>query len=297
MADQLLPFGYDTIVIDGGWSGSNVDAYGRPVPNIDNWPSAADGKGFKPLADFAHGLGLKFGVWRIRGTSKSAVENKCEVLNSNPKVTIDEVVFDQTKCDANPAANRWCRCTWDQSAIGINASHPAAQAYYDSVVDLYATWGVDLIKWDCLYDYDNEFSIEETLALNAVNSVDRPIILSLSPGGSMSDGSAAWIAGRSDGRAPPGSTVTGPKATMYRVTSDFHAKKNHKSGHFDNELGEHAFVIGNLSSFNGKSLIGAANTWPDLDMIDLGRYSEYFGTPTAQLHATMWMMAQVIRLL
>jgi hypothetical protein len=292
MADQLLPFGYDTIVIDGGWSSGGTDKYGRPIPNIDHWPSAAGGKGFKPLADFAHGLGLKFGVWRIRGTSQSAVESKCEILNS--KVTIDQVVFDQAQCDANPATKRWCKCTWDQKAIGINASHPAAQTYYDSVVALYASWGVDLIKWDCLYDFDNEYSIEETLALNAVNSVDRPLVLSLSPGDAMSDGAAAWIAGRADGRAPPGSTATGPKATMYRATSDFHARKDPTGGaHFDNELGEHAFVIGNLSSFNGKSLIGAANTWPDLDMLDLGRHSQYFGTPTAQLHATMWMMAQV----
>ena len=74
------------------------------------------------------------------------------------------------------------------------------------------------IKWDCLYDFDEEYSIEEVLALNSVNSVDRPIILSLSPGNAMSSAAAAWIAGRSDGRAPPGSTAVGPKATMYRVS-------------------------------------------------------------------------------
>jgi hypothetical protein len=31
---------------------------------------------------------------------------------------------------------------------------------------------------------------------------------------------------------------------------------------------------------------------PDLDMMDLGRDSPFFGTPAAQLHATIWMMAQ-----
>jgi hypothetical protein len=67
MASQLLPVGFDTIVIDGGWAGNTIDGHGRPTPNTDMWPSAAGGKGFKPLADWTHSLGLKFGVWTLRG--------------------------------------------------------------------------------------------------------------------------------------------------------------------------------------------------------------------------------------
>lgn len=44
MVDQgLLAAGFDTIVIDGGWSGGNLDGYGRAVPSRGMWPSAADG--------------------------------------------------------------------------------------------------------------------------------------------------------------------------------------------------------------------------------------------------------------
>lgn len=63
---QLLSHGYDTIVIDGGWSADLIDAYGRPIPNPELWPSAAGGGGFAPLAAWTHGLGLKFGVWTLR---------------------------------------------------------------------------------------------------------------------------------------------------------------------------------------------------------------------------------------
>eukprot|EP01047_Picozoa_sp_COSAG01_P054389 COSAG01_NODE_5939_length_3941_cov_35.353462_1_plen_211_part_00 len=64
MATQLLPAGYDTIVIDGGWAGSTIDAHGRPAPDLWRWPSSRGGLGFKPLADWTHSLGLKFGVRR-----------------------------------------------------------------------------------------------------------------------------------------------------------------------------------------------------------------------------------------
>ena len=50
LASQLLPVGYNTIVIDGGWAGDTIDEHGRPTPDLDMWPSARGGKGFKPLA-------------------------------------------------------------------------------------------------------------------------------------------------------------------------------------------------------------------------------------------------------
>jgi hypothetical protein len=55
-------------------------------------------------------------------------------------------------------------------------------------------------------------------------------------------------------------------------------------------LGEHLFILGNLSTRRG--LIGAEGVWADSDILDLGRDSAFFGTPAAQLHAAMWMMAR-----
>ena len=292
MASSLLPHGYDTIVIDGGWSyGTDIDGYGRPIPNIDAWPSSSGGRGFKPLADWTHALGLKFGIWTLRGASPTAVGNKLPVYGYAPRTTLDEVVYG-SECSKDPSTQRWCVCTWDKEGVGLNASHPAAAAYYDSVVALYAEWGVDFIKWDCMYDDGSDTAIyarEELLAVDAVRKVDRPMVLSLSPGGGMTTESAAWVADQPGGLAPPGSKSTGVKASMYRITGDFHSAQTPL-------LSEHAFVVGNMSDTamgRGKGLIGPnAGVWADQDMIDLGSDSDFFGTPAAQLHATMWMMGQ-----
>jgi hypothetical protein len=64
--------------------------------------------------------------------------------------------------------------------IGIDMSKPGAQAYYDSILALYAGWGVDYIKADDMLFPDHAQEIEAVR--RAVESVNRPIVLSLSPG-------------------------------------------------------------------------------------------------------------------
>ena len=70
MVELLLPHGYDTLVIDGGWSdaynhdecGDCVDQYGRAQPSVVKWPSSAGGRGLKPFIDKMHAMGLKVGI-------------------------------------------------------------------------------------------------------------------------------------------------------------------------------------------------------------------------------------------
>ena len=131
VSQGLLAKGFDTMVIDGGWSGGQMDEFGRSIPDVTNWPSAAGGKGFGPLAEWTHSLGLKMGVWHIRGAPDYAVAAKTPVKGTAS--TIDQLVWQNGSCP-----ERWCRCTWDQTYLGIDAKHPDAQAYYDSLVDLYA---------------------------------------------------------------------------------------------------------------------------------------------------------------
>jgi len=67
LAERLKPFGWEYAVVDGGWYLQNparadkseafrftLDGNGRYVPPANRFPSAADGNGFKPLADYAH---------------------------------------------------------------------------------------------------------------------------------------------------------------------------------------------------------------------------------------------------
>ena len=42
------------------------DANGILIPSVNRFPSSANGAGFKPLADWVHAKGLKFGVHIVR---------------------------------------------------------------------------------------------------------------------------------------------------------------------------------------------------------------------------------------
>ena len=72
MAAHLKEFGWEYIVVDIQWyepgavsheynRGAELvmDGFGRLMPAVNRFPSAAGGKGFKPLADYVHSLGLK----------------------------------------------------------------------------------------------------------------------------------------------------------------------------------------------------------------------------------------------
>eukprot|EP01052_Picozoa_sp_SAG31_P001109 SAG31_NODE_35_length_31836_cov_10.841352_28_plen_297_part_00 len=61
LSRTLLPHGYDMFTLDSGWFGEDnlygtqtIDEYGRLVPNVTQFPSAANGAGFRPVADKIH---------------------------------------------------------------------------------------------------------------------------------------------------------------------------------------------------------------------------------------------------
>src|ERR1700760_2436883 len=59
------------------WPRINLAAL-HPAPN--RFPSAADGVGFKPLADKLHSMGLKFGIHVMRGIPRQAVLANTKIL-------------------------------------------------------------------------------------------------------------------------------------------------------------------------------------------------------------------------
>ncbi len=181
MANHLAIYGWKYIVIDYYWyypSGQvkgtpAMDAYGRLLPATNRFPSAAGGEGFKPLADYVHSLGLKFGIHIMRGIPRAAVEENLPILGTN--------------AHARDIANLLNTCSWSDAMYGVDASKPAGQAYYDSLAKLYASWGVDFIKADDMSRAEDPFGevyhAPEIEALRrAMDRSGRPMVLSLSPG-------------------------------------------------------------------------------------------------------------------
>jgi hypothetical protein len=151
MAKELKKYGWEYIVVDIRWFVENdkaggynqtdpryvIDQYGRYLPAVNRFPSAKDGQGFKPLADYIHKKGLKFGIHIMRGIPKKAVEEKMPIKGTNG-ITADQVYTTALQCE------------WLKDNYTILADKPGAQEYYNSIFDLYAQWGVDFIKIDDL---------------------------------------------------------------------------------------------------------------------------------------------------
>jgi hypothetical protein len=181
MAQHLKPFGWEYIVIDIRWYDAEkesshhynlkdanyvIDEYGRLMPDVVRFPSSANGAGFKPLADYIHSKGLKFGVHLMRGIPRKAVKKNTPILGSNAK--------------ASEIYNEEVLCTWLTDMYTVDHSKNGAQEYYNSVFNLYASWGLDFIKIDDLsFPYHQE---EIEMIRKAIDQCGREIVLSASPG-------------------------------------------------------------------------------------------------------------------
>jgi alpha-galactosidase len=180
MAKNLKEYGWQYVVVDSGWYVKNhaagynakdaefsLDGFGRYVPAANTIPSAAEGKGFRPLADYIHSLGLKFGLHILRGIPKEAVAKN---------LPIEGAAF-----HAQDAADTSDTCPWNPFNYGLDTTKPAAQAYYDSLAQQFAEWGVDYVKVDCISSHPYKGD-EIRLLSQALAKVKRPMVLSLSPG-------------------------------------------------------------------------------------------------------------------
>jgi alpha-galactosidase len=242
MAANLAKHGWQYIVVDIQWSEPNpmthgyrpntelvMDGYGRLMPAPNRFPSASDGRGFKPLADYIHAKGLKFGIHILRGIPRRAVDANLPVYGCDRK--------------AADVADRKSTCPWNSDMYGVDASLPGGQDYYDSIVRLYASWGVDFIKADDMFGFgpNGDHSSEIAALSGAIGKSGRPIVLSLSPGTNNVD-RAGFIAGH---------------AQMWRISGDFWDRWADLKRQFPN-----------LTKWNAYANPGG---WPDADMLPLGR--------------------------
>jgi hypothetical protein len=244
MADNLLKFGWEYVVIDAGWyfpesvkTNDNkkpnppvsMDSFGRLIPDSIKFPSSKGGKGFRPLADKLHEKGLKFGIHIMRGIPWSSVQKNLPVFNSG--YTARQFSYYENTC------------SWSTLTYKLNLEHPGSEAYYRSIINLYEEWGVDFIKVDDIArPYRNE---EIELISKIINEKDREILLSLSPG------------------PTPALKVEHVRkhADMWRISNDLWDQWN--------------LVLRNIKlarQWDGKRV---CKKWPDLDMLPLGKLRIY----------------------
>ncbi len=191
MAKNLKQHGWEYVVIDIQWSDPNagfhnkdgvqyisfsqfcLDEYSRQIPAPNRFPSSVNGAGFKPLADYIHSLGLKFGIHIMRGISRFAAHNHLPIKTHDDK-----------KNTADQIANAYSTCAWNPDMYGVDANKPYAQDYYDSIFELYAQWGVDFVKVDdiCRHVKEPFYEKEMIMMARAIERCGRPIVFSLSPG-------------------------------------------------------------------------------------------------------------------
>jgi alpha-galactosidase len=245
LATHLKDYGWQYVVVDMEWFVTNptpegnsknsqyeLDEYGRYIPAHNRFPSAAAGAGFKPLADYVHSLGLKFGIHILRGIPKQAVAKNLPVEGS--------------QFHGADAALQSDTCPWNFDNFGADPNKSASQAYYDSIARLYAQWEVDLIKVDCIasHPYKGE---EIRMLSEALRKSGRQIVLSLSPGAAPLD------------KADEMSRY----AQMWRISDDiwdlWHSTVAYPQG-----LGDQ---FANAQKWVG---IGRPGAWPDADMLPLG---------------------------
>ena len=185
--NDLVRHGWEYVVIDIRWycnhpslGGGNynqrgtqdyvLDEYGRYLPSPSRFPSCMEdgvNVGFRPLAEKLHRMGLKLGIHIMRGVPKAVVGSNYKLMGSEQ--TAWAQVYNGT---TSP-------CTWLKDNLLVR-NNQYGQLYYNSIMDLYASWGVDFLKID---DLSRPFYSDELhMIRRAIDQTGRPIVLSLSPG-------------------------------------------------------------------------------------------------------------------
>jgi hypothetical protein len=245
--DTLAPFGWDTVIVDFRWYDPNTpqddqnqasinnnlvtDANGRMQPATNRFPSAANGMGWKPLADMIHGMGLRFGIHIMRGIPRKSYQADTPIAGST--------------FTARQAGVTSSTAAWNSDMYGVTGA--AGQAWYSSIFQQYAAWGIDFVKVDdaAAPTYHQE---EVGFIQTAIAASGRSIVLSLSPGPTPTSAAAHLRA----------------NANMWRMYNDFW---DTWSALGDATNNQNAFSVAQGWSTTNT---GGPGQWPDADMLPLG---------------------------
>lgn len=266
MAEKLARFGYDIVTVDIQWyepeaksfnyrkgAKLTMDEWGRLLPATNRFPSAADGAGFKPLADYIHGKGLKFGVHLLRGIPRQAVEQNTPIKG--------------TTAHAADIADKVHVCPWNSDMFGVDMTKPGAQEYYDSIFALFAAWQVDFVKVDDLSRPYAQNRPEVEAIRRAIDRSGRPMALSLSPGETpVAEGAHVAV-----------------HANLWRISDDFWDKWPLLLEQFER--------LRKWAPFAGPGHWPDADMLP-LGTLDLGRRQTRFTPDEQRTMLTLWCIAR-----
>jgi alpha-galactosidase len=259
----LEEHGFRYINIDSGWQGS-FDANGRPIPNPATFPD------MKALVDHIHANGQKAGIYWIPGIEQPAVDGNYPILGTSYR-TQSIVVMPLAKGNAfagalpNPYHDK------------IDFTKPGAQEYINSVVDLFASWGIDFIKLDGVTpgSYVNDLSID-----------NRPDVMAWSQAIAQS-GRRIWL------------TVSWQLDQDYADVWQQYSNARRIDDDVECEGGCGGYltnwprvILREYDDVSWENAAGVASGWNDLDTLDVGNGTADGLTDTEKQTAiTIWAMA------
>lgn len=243
LATYLKPFGWEYVVVDIRWFVENDKAggYNQTDPRyvIDEYGRYQPAVNRFPSA--ANGLGFRE---LARYIHQKGLKFGIHIMRGVPKLAVEKKLpIDGTNgITAGQIFSTENLCRWLGDNYTIAAGRAGSQEYYNSIFRLYAAWGVDFVKVDDL-SAPVYHQAEIEMIRKAIDACGRPIVLSTSPGATpVTD--AAHIS---------------EHANMWRMVNDVWDSWWHISNLFEVSRQWYPWI--------------RSGTWPDCDMIPLGRLS------------------------
>lgn len=259
MAARLLPYGYNTLVLDWYWyrdgrggglphNGTPVnyscqiyfDQYGRMYPDPVRFPSTRTTRSWTPITSRLRSMGLFLGLHLMPGVTTFCDKNhgNCAVPGVSGVRMAD--IIDYTRKSHGGAI---CpNCTFYQ----LNMTKTGSQQWYDAYYAQLAEWGITFVKADFLHPTDPYMDNIKAMA-TAIKKTGAPIAVSVHGVSTVEQ-----------------AKVMGPYVNLYRITSDVHDNWGAIKGGFSASAEYAGHKLEGAPGLNG-------NSWPHHDMLALGK--------------------------
>lgn len=261
LASGLQAHGYNYINMDSGWM-STFDANGRPIPAAPNFPDIT------ALVTHIHQNGQKAGIYWIPGVEQPAVQANYPILGT-PYHIQDILTVPYT------AGNAFGGSGTSPFHYKIDFTKPGAQEYITSVVNLFASWGIDFIKLDAVTpgSYNDNTAIDNR------------------------DDVAAWATAIKQNSHPMWFTISWALDQDYLSTWQTYANARRIEGDVECEGNCSTLTNWNMVTQRFYDLVGWEKAsgptvgWNDLDSLEVGNSSTDGLSSTEQQSAiSLWAM-------